>query len=246
MRYKPYIPKPVWYIFTFLYLGAVGIICSFLFYDTQWGVVFTVPYLAYIYRKRKKDFVTGRKQQLKEEFKNVISGVSGALQAGYSIENAFLYVLSEIKSDETADNLLEEDLKLLINGMQCGKGLEQGLKELGDKSDIEEIKELAYLVKTAGIYGGNLIRLMGQCARSMAEKSTTELEINTMIASKRLEGKIMSVIPFFIMLYLRLTGVSYIDVLYKTVWGHVFMTICLVGIVLTSISIDKIINSLKG
>lgn len=56
----------------------------------------------------------------------------------------------------------------------------------------------------------------------------------------------MSVIPFFIMLYLRLTGVSYIDVLYKTIWGHVFMTVCLVGIVFTSISIDKIINNLKG
>ncbi|MCM1083489.1 MAG: type II secretion system F family protein [Clostridium sp.] len=244
MRYKPYIPKTDWYIFTFLYLGAVGLICGLLFYDALWGAVFTIPYLAYIYRKRKQDFVTGRKRRLKEEFKNVISGVSGALQAGYSIENAFTYVLSEAKSDESA-NLLEEDLKLLINGMQCGKSLDQGLKELGDKSGIEEIKELAYLVKTAGIYGGNLIRLMGQCARSMAEKSTTELEINTMVASKRLEGKIMSVIPFFIMLYLRLTGVSYIEVLYKTVWGHVFMTICLFGIVLTSMAIDKIINNLK-
>ncbi len=246
MRYKPYIPGAGWYIFTFLYLGAVGIICGFLFYDALWGAAFTIPYLSYIYGKLKKNFVTGRRQQLKEEFKNVISGVSGSLQAGYSIENAFLYVLSEIKSNEDADNLLEEDLKLLINGMQCGKSLEQGLEELGDKSGIEEIKELAYLVKTAGIYGGNLIRLMGQCAKSMTEKSTTELEINTMIASKRLEGKIMSVIPFFIMLYLRLTDVSYIDVLYKTVWGHAFMTICLVGIVVTSISIDKIINNLKG
>lgn len=246
VRYKPYIPGTGWYVFTFLYLGVIGIICGFLFYDALWGTVFTIPYLAYIYRKLKKDFVAGRKRQLKEEFKNVISGVSGSLQAGYSIENAFLYALSEIKSDETAGKLLEEDLRLLINGMQCGKGLERGLKELGDKSNIEEIKELAYLVKTAGIYGGNLIRLMGQCTRSMTEKSITELEIHTMIASKRLEGKIMSVIPFFIMLYLRLTGVSYIDVLYKTVWGHVFMTICLAGIVLTSISIDKIINSLKG
>lgn len=246
MRYKPYIPGTGWYIFTFLYLGAVGILCGFLFYDALWGAVFTIPYLSYIYRRLKKDFVTGRRRQLKEEFKNVISGVSGSLQAGYSIENAFLYVLSEIKSDEAVDNLLEEDLKLLINGMQCGKSLEQGLKELGDKSDIEEIKELAYLVKTAGIYGGNLIKLMGQCARSMTEKSTTELEINTMIASKRLEGKIMSVIPFFIMLYLRLTDVSYIDVLYKTVWGHAFMTICLAGIAVASISIDKIINNLKG
>lgn len=246
MRYKPYIPGTGWYMVVFLYLAAVGFICGLLFYDALWGAVFTIPYLAYLYRKLKKDFVTARKRQLKEEFKNVISGVSGNLQAGYSIENAFLYVLSEIKSDETADNLLEEDLKLLINGMQCGKGLEQGLEELGNKSDVEEIKELAYLVKTAGIYGGNLIRLMGQCARSMTEKSITELEINTMIASKRLEGKIMSVIPFFIMLYLRLTGVSYIDVLYKTVWGHVFMTVCLGGIVLTSIAIDKIINGLKG
>ncbi len=246
MRYKPYIPKSGWYVFTFLYLGTVGIICGLLFYDALWGAVFTIPYLVCIYRKLKRDFVESRKRQLKEEFKNVISGVSGSLQAGYSIENAFLYVLLEIKPDEAVDNLLKEDLKLLVNGMKCGKSLEQGLKELGDKSDIEEIKELAYLVKTAGIYGGNLIRLIGQCARSMTEKSTTELEINTMIASKRLEGKIMSVIPFFIMLYLRLTGVSYIDVLYKTIWGHVFMTVCLVGIVFTSISIDKIINNLKG
>lgn len=243
MKYKLYMPKVGWYVSTILYLTVIGAVCGLLFYGAIWGFVFTIPYLIYLYKKMFKGFVAKRKNRLKEEFKNVMSGLSGALSAGYSMENSFMYVLGEMEAETTHEYMIKGELKLLINGIKCGKGLDIGLKELGNKSEISEIKEVAGLIKTAGKYGGNLIRLIGQCAKSMAEKETTELEIQTMVASKRLEGKIMTVMPILIMLYLRLTKVSYLNVLYETVLGHLFMSFCLAIMISMAIVTDKIIDN---
>ena len=48
-----------------------------------------------------------------------------------------------------------------------------------------------------------------------------------MIAAKRLEQNIMSVIPFAIVLYVGVTSKGYFDVLYTTSAGRVIMTVCL-------------------
>ena len=239
MKYKLYTPGIGWYIVELVRLGAIGVICSFLFYDKWWGLLLLQPYLIYLHKKRLDLFKNNKKRSLREDFKNVVVGLSAALSAGYSMENAFSYVLDEIEGAEE-QNYMEDELKLMLNKISCGSGIDEVMRELGDKSEISEISQLSSLLAIGKKYGGNIIHIFRQFASSMAEKSSIELEINTMIASKKLEGKIMTVMPFMIMLYLRITGVSYSDVLYKSIFGHVFMTVCLGITAGMALAIDRI------
>ena len=50
-----------------------------------------------------------------------------------------------------------------------------------------------------------------------------------MIAQKKLEQKVMNVMPVFLLFYLDITSPGYLDVLYHNILGVIFMTICLLG-----------------
>lgn len=53
----------------------------------------------------------------------------------------------------------------------------------------------------------------------MQESELVELEIQTVLAAKKLEGRIMLFVPFGIVLFLRMTNASYMQVLYTTATG---------------------------
>ena len=54
-----------------------------------------------------------------------------------------------------------------------------------------------------------------------------EREIETSVAAKKYEQRIMSIMPGVILLYMQLTSPGFLDVLYTTAFGAVVMTACL-------------------
>lgn len=64
-------------------------------------------------------------------------------------------------------------------------------------------------------------------SRHMRVRHETEREIQVQIASRKMEQKVMNVIPLFILLYLKVTSMDFLNVLYGNVAGALFMTACL-------------------
>ena len=52
-------------------------------------------------------------------------------------------------------------------------------------------------------------------------------EIETLVHGKKMESRVMSIIPFFILFYMDVTSKGYFDVLYHNLAGILIMTICL-------------------
>ena len=65
----------------------------------------------------------------------------------------------------------------------------------------------------------------------MTDKITIEREIKTLTAQKRFEGKIISLMPIIIILFLNIVSPAYVAGLYTTLTGRIVMTAALVGIV---------------
>ena len=64
-----------------------------------------------------------------------------------------------------------------------------------------------------------------------------------LIAEKKLELRMMEVMPFFILIYLGITSVGYFDVLYEGIPGRVFMTVCLAVYIASVILAEKTVLS---
>ena len=59
------------------------------------------------------------------------------------------------------------------------------------------------------------------------QKTETDKEIQLMISAKKLEQKIMNMVPFLIIFYVSSTSKGFFDVLYHNLVGVVIMTVCL-------------------
>lgn len=235
-KYKTGIP--FWMFVSGISLGISGG-TGYLFYDAWWGCWMVVILAPAAYKMTKNLCIERRKRQLKKEFCDVMTLVSGNLHAGYSLENALIQVQ---RSNGTSFPLMNQELMVLIHGITCKKRVETMLKDLAGRSGIDEIMEFANRLETAKRYGGNIPYLIRQLTTNMLDVELVETEIQTTVAAKRLEGRIMLIVPFGILAFMKITNPEYMCVLYDTIAGHALMTGILLAVGICAWWIEKIIR----
>ena len=150
-----------------------------------------------------------------------------ALQTGRSIENAFAQAMKDLTEYLEKDTELLLELKRICVGVSVGESLETLLLDFAERSHLEELEYFAELFSIAKRSGGNLISIMKNTIRMLQERMNVEEEIYTAISETRVEFYLMCVIPFGIIVYLRMGIVGLLKSLYGNVAGIVVMTLCL-------------------
>jgi tight adherence protein B len=120
-----------------------------------------------------------------------------------------------------------QELNLMKRGLVLNQTLEELLWDFGRRSGVDEITEFAEVFSIAKRSGGNLGEVITQCAGQISHRTESEEEIQTLLSNKRLEQKIMNVMPFGILLYVESSNPTYFDMLYHNFSGVVIMTLCL-------------------
>ncbi len=214
----------------FLLLSGISLILiiAYFFYRSLWAVLPLLP-LFFIYRRySRKRLIHKKKEELRYHFKEMMEVISGYLKAGYSAENAFLEAYREMKKFYGIDSPVERVLAFIKTGIENHIPLEERIREAGEKSGIEEIKEFAAVFWAAKLSGGNMVEIMERTAAVIGGKIEVENAINVTFASRKAEQKIMNIVPFFILTYLDVTSPGFFRVLYHNLTGIVIMSICLV------------------
>ena len=232
-RYKLYIPDRAWCVQELVKIGIIGFLILYLFYDSFVWIFLVVPIGIVIWRNDDKRFIEKRKDRVISEFKDMISFLSGNLNVGYSLENSFVRTVSELSKLYENECLIDTELKTILRGMRYGERLEEMLLTFGERSEIAEIKECAGLIDVTKLYGGDMIRVIHQVSRNLDEQHIAKNEIDTTIAAKRLEGRVMLCMPFAIIMYMKITNAGYMDVLYATGYGRIIMTIAVLLILVS-------------
>lgn len=227
-----------WFSVILISVGISGV-TGYLFYDAWWGIWPVVPMTPIVYKMMRASCIKKQSAQLKTEFCEVMTLLSGDLNAGYSLETAFIQVQ---RKNGTAFPLMNPELIILVNGIACQRRVEVMLKDLAKRSGMEEIMEFSNMIEMAKRYGGNIPNLIRQLTSNMQDKKLVEMEIQTVVAAKRLEGRIMLLVPFGIVLFLRLTTPAYISVFYNTAAGRIWMTVTLFVIGICVCWIEKIVR----
>ena len=71
------------------------------------------------------------------------------------------------------------------------------------------------------------MEIIRNAVRQMGEKIDVEREITTLVTGKKLELKIMTMIPLGMVLYMKISFPEFLDVLYGNLAGVIIMSICL-------------------
>lgn len=169
-----------------------------------------------------------KKAQFLIQFKDMIQSMASALNAGYSAENAIREAQKEMSILYTKDDMISKELTIMVRQMQIQIPMEQILEELSQRVNLEDVKNFATVFGAAKRSGGNMIEIIQSTVHQIGDKIEVKREIDTILASKAYEFKVMSVIPYVMIAYMQFSFPEFMACLYKNVVGIGVMTVCLV------------------
>lgn len=209
-----------------LYLLLDGAV-SYLFYRSAVAFFLLLPgvyfYLKIIRESRRKRVLT----ELSGQFLTGMQAVSGALAAGYSVENAFGEAYKEVRKVYGEDVPIVKEFALIVSRLSLNRPLEELLLELAERSGQEDIESFAEVFAVAKRSGGDLISIIRGTVSAISRKEETRQEIRVCLASRRLEQNVMSLMPLLILAYVGLASPGFLDALYGNPAGIAIMTACL-------------------
>ena len=216
-----------------------------MFYRSWLGMLAFPAVWKVLYGRDKKNRIQKRKERLSLQFKDTILMVTAGIQAGSSIENAFLDVEREIGVLYGQNSEMGQELALIRKGLTNRVALEQMLLDFGRLSGIEEIRDFTEVFATARHLGGNLKEMIQRTADLTGQRMETQRDIATMLASRKYEQKVMMLIPFLLYGYMQVSSKGFFDGLYHNPAGIAIMTVCL-GLYLASCVLAEKIMDIRA
>ena len=150
---------------------------SYFFYRSIWAFAMLAPLILF-YRKEKKRRLTMRRmERLEKEFRETLLSVNINLQAGYSMENAFMESYKDVLNLFGKSSCMAEELIIIRKGMGNGIPLVQLLLDLGNRCPGGEIQEFAEVFSIAERTGGKWQEIMKKTVDIIQEKAEIKEEI---------------------------------------------------------------------
>lgn len=228
-------------LYTLQGLGLTVLIAWF-FYRSLWAVIPLLPLAVLFLRGMQESLAKRRRETLALQFRDLILSASAGLQAGYSLENAFLTAGEDVERLYGRDSIMAAEVAVWRRGIENNIPLEQMLKNLGRRSGVADVEDFAEVFSIARRSGGAMNDMIRRSAAVTGDKIAISREIRTLLASRRYEQKIMNLIPFLIMAYLQLTSAGFFDVLYGNPAGILIMTGCLAVYLAAFLLSEKIVD----
>lgn len=202
------------------------VMIAWLFFDRMVFAILLMPYLLVFMKQQRIRKMHREKEKLRKEFREMMISVGNSLSAGYSIENALKTAKNDLEMYEE-HSLLAKELQLLINRLKMNEPVDKLLLDMAEHVDLEEFYQFTQVISIAKKSGGNLIEITENTIEHLSQSIQTKEEIHTMIAAKQMEKKIMTVMPYFILFYVRTANPGYFDILYKSFAGILVAAISL-------------------
>ena len=215
---------------------------AYLFYRSFFVMAVLWVFYPFYWKKKKKKKIRDRQSMLCFEFKDSITYAAASLAAGYSIENSFREAYKEMKIQYGDNALMVGELRYMNSCLSLNIPLEQLLHDFANRSGLEDVRSFCEVFVFAKRSGGDFIQIIHLTALRISEKNELLKAIQTEISGKRMEQKIMNLMPLFILLYVDISFGGYLDGMYHNAFGIIVMTVCLVVYILAYFLSEKIVT----
>jgi tight adherence protein B len=224
--------KPQEYLLYLLAAAAVLFALGFVFYRS---VILSgvLALLAFRYPPiRTREIISARRRRLTLQFKDMLYSLSSALSAGSSVEMAMSAVLSDMEQQYgNPDTLIVRELELIVSKLALGQNIEELFLDLAQRSGIDDIRTFAHIFEISKRTGGNLMQIIRQTSDVITEKIETKQEIETILAEKKMEQKVLAITPLVLMVLLTETTGDFMAPLFASLEGRLVCTLALALIV---------------
>ena len=114
------------------------------------------------------------------------------------------------------------------------------LRDFALRSGLDEAADFAGVYESCKGTGANLIQAVNRAAMIIGDKITLERELQTLMAQKRFESRIIMFSPFGLLLFLKILSPEYLQPLTSTTEGRLISTAALVLIGTACILMERV------
>lgn len=209
-----------------LFVVFIGFI-SWLCFSSLWGLlsgIFIYPVWKRLWNKEEE-----KKRQLRteKEWKTFMESCVAALQIGYAPENAMREARKELEMIYGEESVIGPKVEKLNQAIERNISFERAFSKFTEEIGLEEGEQFGRILILGKRKGGDYVKFLRNALQQMQEKFEVRQEIASMIAEKQLEFRIMSGMPFFILLYVKITAGDMVSLLYHNLIGVVLMILFL-------------------
>lgn len=229
-------------LFNLLKCELLVAILGVFFYRSIAAIVIISPLSLIFLIFTAKDLYKRKQFDILMQFKELLVSVNSSIQAGYSLENAFINADRDMRELYGEGNFIISELEVIKRGLYNNCTLVSLLKGMAVKTNIEEIEDFADIMIVAKHTGGRIKEIMESYISSIEEKTALKEEVKTMISQRSFELKIMNVVPFLILVYVSITSKGFFDMLYGNLFGQIIMSFILAAYLFSIYLSKKIID----
>ena len=209
-------------------LWVLGV--SLLFIVACLALLFVAPRLLF------KRLALQRRAAISAALPDALAQISGAMRAGSTFSMALQSYVSEVEGP------LSQEFSLLQREQRLGARFEDALENLGERVQSEEVDLLVSAALIANDVGGNLAEILQSLAETIRQKIEMEGKIEALTAQGRLQGRVVSALPFIIMLPLMYFEPVATLPLFTSLLGWVFLAVIIGLDLIGSVLIQKIVS----
>lgn len=223
--------------------GFVLYIIGYVFYRSLVLPIILIP-LAYLFLKHKEvDLLRKRKSKLRQQFKDMLYSIAASINSGNSIEMAFSNLESDLLIEYDNNNeMIITEVKIIVAKTQINETIESALMDFSIRSGIDDIRNFTDVFCTCRKLGGDVSEIINNSIGIINEKIEIYNEIDTILASKKFEQKILLSMPFIMIILFDKIANDYMSPFYKTLEGRIASSIMLIFIIISYYISEKIID----
>lgn len=199
-----------------------------LFYNTLLAVFPLTPVLLFYLWNWKQQCCQEKEKVFRQQFKESMTALSASLRVGYSVENALKETAKDLRLLYPPDTRICKEFQYMMHQLEMHFTAEEILTGFARRVNLEEAESFVTVFLTAKRSGGDSVAIIRDTVKIICDKLEVSREIETLMAAKRMEFKVMTAIPFAMMLYMRTSFAEFMSVLYGNPLGIGIMTGCLV------------------
>lgn len=207
--------------------GILSVGISWIFYKSTEICAISLMFVYFYLKCKQKELKERRVEILRMQFKDGILMMASLLSAGYSPENTIERLAMEMKLlwGKEADMVVE--FNKMRNELSLNRPIEQLWNDFALRSGIEEAESFAEVFAIVKRSGGNISVVIQWAVQRLNQRFQAEEQIQTMLAARKYEQKVMNIVPILILFYINISSPDMIAVMYITIPGRIVMTVCL-------------------
>lgn len=189
----------------------------------------------------KEKLKSNRDKKIESQFMDLLENLSTALSAGNTVNSAFVNAKAEMANQYSEKDLIIQELSEILLGLENGKTLEEMLLSFGKRSGNEDIENFSNVMSNCYRLGGDFKKIVSRTRNIISDKIAVSSEIETKLASNKLQFQFMCFMPIALVAMLKLTNGSFQSNLASPI-GVVVTTIAIAIFVISYFWGNKIIN----